>query len=189
MVGKDYLIQLRVKNGPMMRALRASGYESMAALARAAEVGYGSVVGYMALKDAPASPRTVWKPSIMKISACLGKPPEDLFPPQHISTPMPSNKAEVECSLSDIEHLCVEGSGIDPEKLLTMLEDYLPKREFEVVCRRFGLTGEEETYGRIGDDLGVTAVRVRQIQATALRRLRHPNFSRGIREQYMSDSW
>jgi RNA polymerase primary sigma factor len=48
----------------------------------------------------------------------------------------------------------------------------LPVREREILFRRFGLDGEgEETLEEVGDRLGVTRERVRQIESRAMRRL------------------
>lgn len=60
----------------------------------------------------------------------------------------------------------------------------LSPREERVVRLRYGLTpdGQEHTYREIGEQYGVIAERARQIEAKALRRLRHPRVSRRLRE-------
>jgi DNA-directed RNA polymerase delta subunit len=45
------------------------------------------------------------------------------------------------------------------------------EREKDVVSRRFGLTGRTETLEAVGDEMGVTRERVRQIEKVALERL------------------
>ena len=58
--------------------------------------------------------------------------------------------------------------------------DTLTPRERLIIQQRFGLTGDEpQTLEDIGITLGITRERVRQIEAVALRKLRHP--SRGLR--------
>ncbi len=55
----------------------------------------------------------------------------------------------------------------------------LAPREAEVIRLRFGLDdGRSYTLGEVGQKIGLTRERVRQIQAEALRRLRHPSRSR-----------
>jgi len=55
---------------------------------------------------------------------------------------------------------------------LTALLGALSSREREVLDRRLGLTGPEETLQEVGDRLGVTRERVRQVEARALAKLR-----------------
>lgn len=59
----------------------------------------------------------------------------------------------------------------------------LNDREREVLELRFGLKdGREHTLEEVGNHFGVTRERIRQIEAKALRKLRHPNRSRPLRD-------
>jgi RNA polymerase primary sigma factor len=58
----------------------------------------------------------------------------------------------------------------------------LTPREADIVRRRFGVgTGDAETLEEIGARYGVTRERIRQIEAKALNKLRHPKTSRSLR--------
>jgi RNA polymerase primary sigma factor len=48
----------------------------------------------------------------------------------------------------------------------------LSERERTIICARFGLQGPESTLGELGEQLGVSAERVRQIEAVSLTKLR-----------------
>jgi RNA polymerase primary sigma factor len=68
------------------------------------------------------------------------------------------------------------------EHLLSVL-DSLPAREVRILQLRFGLLdGNSYTLEEVGEKMGVTRERVRQIQAQALSRLRHPNIKRRLRD-------
>jgi RNA polymerase primary sigma factor len=67
------------------------------------------------------------------------------------------------------------------EKTYEMLKNLSP-REDKVLTLRFGLDdGVEMTLEEIGSAFGVTRERIRQIEAKALRKLRHPTRSRKLR--------
>ena len=59
----------------------------------------------------------------------------------------------------------------------------LGEREARVLQLRFGLEdGRSRTLEEVGRDFGVTRERIRQIEAKALRKLRHPNRSKKLRD-------
>ncbi len=60
---------------------------------------------------------------------------------------------------------------------------FLSEREQNVLDMRFGLTsGENRTLEQVGNEFGVTRERIRQIEAKALRKLRHPSRSGDLRD-------
>ena len=68
------------------------------------------------------------------------------------------------------------------EQLVEVL-DTLTEREQKVLRLRFGLDdGRARTLEEVGGEFGVTRERIRQIEAKALRKLRHPSRSRKLKD-------
>ena len=72
------------------------------------------------------------------------------------------------------------------EHLESILKD-LPPREVRILQLRYGLLdGQAYTLEEVGRKMGVTRERVRQIEAQALTRLRHPQIRKILRDyQYI----
>lgn len=72
------------------------------------------------------------------------------------------------------------------EKMEDVLEN-LTIREKKVLQLRFGLEdGRPRTLEEVGQEFGVTRERIRQIEAKALRKLRHPTRSKWLKDYWMN---
>ena len=105
-----------------------------------------------------------------------------------LSLEMPTDDEE-ESTLGDFVEDTESPSPPD-EVSSTMLRDLLleilvdlPPREVKILQMRYGLLdGQTYTLEEVGKKLGVTRERVRQIEAQALSRLRHPAHARRLRD-------
>ena len=73
-------------------------------------------------------------------------------------------------------------SNMLKEKINEVLAMLTP-RENEVIRRRYGLDdGKPKTLEEVGKEFNVTRERIRQIEAKALRKLRHPNRAKKLKD-------
>ncbi len=81
---------------------------------------------------------------------------------------------------TDIEEMVIEKVYLESvREWLNSLN--LEERERYIIEERYGFNGQEKTLEQIGEKLGVTRERVRQIEKRVLKRIRHPKNSRLIR--------
>lgn len=88
--------------------------------------------------------------------------------------------------IDEIDYVNEIMKSITHEEINKVLKT-LPPREEYILRLRFGLDGEEpKTLEEIGKMLNLSRERIRQIEAKGLRKLRHPYYSRKLR-QYLDD--
>ena len=70
----------------------------------------------------------------------------------------------------------------EAERIKKVLTELTP-REQAVLKYRFGISEQQKTLGSVADIFGVTTERIRQVEAKALRKLRHVSKTRKIRPE------
>jgi transcriptional regulator with XRE-family HTH domain len=123
-----------------------------------------------------------------RIAIALETPVDELFPDVIDSLITTRSEVEVPLTASQVRQFSDGGLGnrMTRHALADALDKavaMLPPVQRDVVTRRFGLTsqdGEVETLDQVAHALHLTRERVRQIEAKALRKLRHPNQSRPL---------
>ncbi len=180
--GNDYLIQIKVKNGPLARAMRMRGFKTARALADASGTGQ-AIYYYLTLSRAPIGSRG-WKQSALLIAKTLRLPPDSLFPEQHLEQVLAHNSGEFEISAADLRLMLAPEPPQTPEE--HMLETQmranvgkavatLPPRLQQILAARFGLDGEEpKTIAELAETHHVSSARISQMEWKALRLLRAP---------------
>jgi RNA polymerase sigma factor (sigma-70 family) len=190
---KDYLIEIRVKNNHLLKKIKEHGYKSVAEFARAAGIHQTDMSKYVTLKSPAIDRWGKWRKSVEKMAEVLKCLPADLFPAQHIDKALKRSSASFEAGIEEVavfltggedtartalEHITREEALNCVSKSLTELEP----REERVLRLRFGIDCHERTLDEAGRMLGMTGSRVRQIEAKALRKLKHPKISKDVRE-------
>lgn len=123
------------------------------------------------------------EPTVAEVAEALGKPAEKLQKLLHYGERVSSLDINIgKEGNNPLVDFVSEESAKDPSECINdeavhnSVEDWLNQLESkqqEVIVRRFGLHGHDNsTLAQVGEELGLTRERVRQIQMEALRRLR-----------------
>jgi RNA polymerase primary sigma factor len=139
------------------------------------------------------------EPTPVEISEVLSVDPKTAITPDRVEEVRAYGRLPVSLetpvgdeSDSELGQLIEDKNAISPEAAVTdqMLREQVAKvldsldgREQRVIRLRFGLDdGRPRTLEEVGHEFGLTRERIRQIEAHALRKLRHPSRSRKLRE-------
>jgi RNA polymerase sigma factor (sigma-70 family) len=181
--------QIGAFNWRLRRAREAKGW-SRAELARQCGMFPGVVGDAEKLRRVSANARE-------KMALALGVPEDVLFPGEIDALPK-DGPPQIELSLTreDVQSLSEPDAhqemteGAEREALRGQLVgamETLSPRQQRIMRLRFGLDdGSLRTLDEVAHEFGVGRERIRQIEAQALRKLRHPSRTKGLRD-YVPD--
>ncbi len=183
----DYRVEVRVRNANILRLMESRRIESVAELCRNAGVSHATFGEVINLKRAPVTRKGDWHPVVLKVCEYLFVMPSDLFSQEQMQ-PLKTNKSFVDLEFDDISRMLDDPTqdpslGLehqDAAGAVSAALETLTEREREVLMLRFGIEGSEQTLEEVGKQIGVSRGRVMQIEAKALRKLRHPTRSRPL---------
>ena len=186
---KAFELTMTLRNNLLKSRREALGL-SRSALAKLIGVGISDYGRLEALKQRPTRmpterhPELRWLAIAQRIANFYNVLPENLWPDeilevQKVEAVKTFDLDDLHPLLSDHQALMLES----PEDILIQREfeldvsralEKIKPREREVLRGRFGFDSEERTQADIGKDYGVQRTRINQIEALALRKLRHP---------------
>ena len=131
------------------------------------------------------------EPTDMEVANLMGRPVEEVSRLLKLNEHITSLDVQIgEDGTLHLSDVVANEHEDDPQTLLCNEDmanhinrwlDHLNEKQREVIARRFGLDGyEKRTLQRVGEDVGLTRERVRQIQVEALAKLRRLMEQHGI---------
>ena len=175
----DYRISIKVRNNNFLSCMENSSYKTVMALHRETGVSVGTIYDYINLATSPLAEDGNFKGTVLRLCDAMGVLPEEAFSESQYEC-LRKNKAEFVAAAEDMIRLV---ESVTPDAALEFVEQSkaidtamgtLSSREEQILRMRFY---DELTLQEIGGRFGVSANRIRQIEAQALRKLRHPKRS------------
>jgi RNA polymerase sigma factor (sigma-70 family) len=188
---KPIRVEVKVKNNILYRAIFKE-FKSVSEFCLVHALNNGDIGRLLALKEHPKHSQTgAWRVHALKAADALRRHPEDLFPEELYASIESPKEAVIEVGLNEVRNLMVGRGGSCPEIGLVennLLRDEIDKvlselepREKEIIERRYFMF---QTLTEAGKAMRpkITPERVFQIEAKAIRKIRHPRRSRRLRD-------
>lgn len=202
----EYRVKVTVKNNLILTAIEKAGYRSAAAFCREAGMTSTALSGLITMKNPPLLVTGEFSEGAKSLMEFLCLAPTDLWTSEQLTLRLKSNSAEREVNLDGMR----AALGINAEEALLLvapspeevmeekdiqklIEEQLASitpREEKVLRLRYGIGCEEHTLEETGKILEVTRERIRQIEIHALRKLKHTNRVKVLKqltEEYKPD--
>ena len=191
----EYRFQIKIRNNVVLKRIEELGFDSIPEFCRAKKLTYHLVTEIINFKLPFYTKQGAITLHISKLADALNLLPDHIYPPERRDRPLASNTYNIEANKNDLmqiaDSLRMDALPPDDRKMLDdfqptlsqIMDECLSPRYRDVLERRFGLiTGREETLNEIAADMGVTPDRIRQLEAVAIRKLKHPARSTKLRE-------
>ena len=193
---EEYRLKFVIKNNLILTTIEAMGYTNLGQFAKCEGMSLSGLYDLINLKKAPIGVDGEFSKHAKELMEVLGACPTDLWTEEQLTLTLKKNSEEKHLSKealrvalrSDARSLI----GLDyPEQGVAEKEtvqavheaiDSLTLREAQVLALRFGLGNEDEhSLEEAGEKFKINRERIRQIEARALRKMRHPSRSEKLR--------
>jgi len=201
MTEDEYLIKVSVRNNLILKAIEDFGYKSISKFCEEHKLNTASVRFLVQFRKKPIDQTGEFCKVAKDLMEVLGAAPTDLWTAEQLELCLPKNSVEKEIGQRALDKLLGMDNGEliaveTPDEKLSKREsklvligvlESLSDREQYVITNRFGLGCEQKTLEEIGEDLDVNRERVRQIEAKALHKLRHPSRGHKLRTEFYDE--
>lgn len=185
----EYRVKINVRNNLLLSAIEQAGFKTITAFAEACECSQTQINQLIGLKVAPIMRSTgEFRGCAKKVMEVLGACPTDLWTERQLTMELLHNTGQRAIGEayfdSLIENHVVQMTLPDPseelerkdaERVISDILDTITPREKKVIQHRFGFDCEDMTLKDAGKQLEVGRERLRQIEAKALIKLKHPD--------------
>ena len=176
---KDYRVKLKVLNDRILTAINDAGYSSIPKFSKDNNISYVNLNNFINMSQTPLTHKGELSQTASKLCVALNKMPCELFNEIQMYEGFGKNKHEFSLDEQEVKNLL--SNNVYHEKPYLDFQDdcdavfaTLSPIEADVLKSIFGLESEEMTLEQIGSLHGLSRERIRQINAKALRKLRHP---------------
>jgi RNA polymerase sigma factor (sigma-70 family) len=195
----EYRIKVTVRNNLILNAIENAGHKSVAAFCRHVGIGITAMTEIIGMRKPPLNSNGEFSTLAKLLMEELCALPTDLWTSEQLTLKLKRNSAQRDVSSEGMR----AALGMHAEELLELMKPDAPDeavlkhemvsvveeqlaslspRSVLVLRMRYGIGCEEHTYEEIGEKFDLTKERIRQIEAKALRHLKHPSRSDTLRQ-------
>jgi len=191
---KEYRVRVTVRNNLLLTAIEEAGYKSCNAFAEAINAHPTHLSALVAMRDAPITQDGEFSTIAKAVMEALGAAPSDLWTDEQLTLKLKRSSSQKAVGREEVDYLLDHQSPAmvlpSPEEEYQRKEQYqglkevletLTKKEEQVLMMR---NEQDMTLEQVAQAFGVTRERIRQIEAKALRKLRHPTRTDPIKQHY-----
>jgi len=191
---KDFDLIMKLRNNRILERRENLGISAPEA-ARLIGIGYQIYLDYEYLRKSPFKPFSYLelKETAAKICDFFGVLPEELWP--DIVLKVQRSVIRRKLDEGDVSHLISDNQRLrmlPPDEFAEIVEqrsiieeeltNNLSERERDIIIRRFGFVEDEETLDCIASKIGRSRTRIGQIEGRALRKIRHSESAKKLKE-------
>jgi RNA polymerase sigma factor (sigma-70 family) len=186
-----YLVKVSIRNNLIIKAIHKAGYRNVSQFCEQNGMGKTQLTALISLKTPPLTQDGEFRETAKSLMGHLCALPTDLWTTEQLTMELRRNTSTKEVDLNAMvaalgmnteEALqLIEGSSPDNElenketiEVVNGMLDTLTPREAKVLRMRFGIDCAEHTLEEAGLVFDVTKERIRQIEAKAMRKMKHP---------------
>ena len=187
-----YLIKISIRNNLIIKAIHKAGYRNVSQFCEQNGMGKTQLTSLISLKTPPLTQDGEFRETAKALMGHLCALPTDLWTTEQLTMELRRNTSTKEVDLNAM----VAALGMNSEEALHLIEGPSPEKELEdkeaaevvnemletltprearVLRMRFGIGCNEHTLEEAGQVLDVTKERIRQIEAKAMRKMKHPS--------------